>query len=150
MIRFKFESVLRMNGKKHPVALFHKTETIFHMIDIERVSGRRPPFVNLGSYPRLHRLENEAVVLADFAAICVKRGRAPAPSSCPPTATCPPTSSSCPPNPQLVHQLIPLVHQLLQLLQPLLLLVQSPSRSEEGGHLKGEGVTPAFCQSFEC
>ena len=62
------------------------------MIDIEQ--GRSPPFVNLGSYPRLHRLENEAVVLADFAAICVKRGRAPAPSSCP---SCPPTSSTCPP-----------------------------------------------------
>ena len=35
----------------------------------------------------------------------------------------------------LVHQL---VHQLLQLLQPLLLLVQSPSNSLEGGHFKGE------------
>ena len=38
MIRFKFESVLRVNGKKHPLALFPKTETIFPMIDIERVS----------------------------------------------------------------------------------------------------------------
>ena len=65
------------------------------MIDIEQVWGRSPPFVNLGSYPRLHRLEKEEVVLADFAAICVKRGRAPAPSTSPPTSsTCPPTSAT--------------------------------------------------------